>query len=49
MLDLKPQHEFLVGIDVTIPQGLAAWMKRENKLGDPALKKVEGANHDAAM
>jgi phosphoglycolate phosphatase-like HAD superfamily hydrolase len=27
-------------VKVAIPQGLVAWMKRENKLGNPALKKA---------
>lgn len=28
------------GIEVQIPQGLVAWLKRETKLGNPALKKA---------
>jgi phosphoglycolate phosphatase-like HAD superfamily hydrolase len=34
------------GVKVAIPQGLAAWMKRENKLGNPALKKAVEATGD---
>jgi len=34
------------GIKVAIPQGLVAWMKRENKLGNPALKKAVEASGD---
>jgi phosphoglycolate phosphatase-like HAD superfamily hydrolase len=34
------------GVKVTIPQGLAAWMKRENRLGNPALKKAVEATGD---
>ncbi len=37
------------GIKVSIPQGLVAWMKRENKLGNPALKKAVEANGDADL
>ncbi len=28
------------GVEISIPQGLVAWMQRENKLGNPALKKA---------
>jgi len=28
------------GVEVRIPQGVVAWMKRETKLGNPALKKA---------
>jgi len=34
------------GVKVSIPQGLVAWMKRENRLGNPALKKAVEANGD---
>ena len=34
------------GVKVAIPQGLVAWMKRENKLGNPALKKAVEATGD---
>jgi phosphoglycolate phosphatase-like HAD superfamily hydrolase len=37
------------GIRVTIPQGLVAWMKRENKLGNPALKKAVEESGDADL
>jgi phosphoglycolate phosphatase-like HAD superfamily hydrolase len=37
------------GIKVAIPQGLVAWMKRENKLGNPALKKAVEATGDADL
>jgi phosphoglycolate phosphatase-like HAD superfamily hydrolase len=34
------------GVNVAIPQGLVAWMKRENKLGNSALKKAVDATGD---
>ena len=37
------------GIKVTIPLGLVAWMKRETKLGNPALKKAVEATGDADL
>jgi phosphoglycolate phosphatase-like HAD superfamily hydrolase len=36
-------------VKVAIPQGLVAWMKRENKLGNPALKKAVEAGGDADL
>jgi phosphoglycolate phosphatase-like HAD superfamily hydrolase len=37
------------GIRITVPQGLVAWMKRENKLGNPALKKAVEETGDADL
>jgi len=37
------------GIAVRIPQGLVAWMKRETKLGNPALKKAVEETADADL
>jgi phosphoglycolate phosphatase-like HAD superfamily hydrolase len=33
-------------VKVAMPEGLVAWMKRENKLGNPALKKAVEATGD---
>lgn len=33
-------------IPIRIPQGLVAWIKRESKLGNPALKEVVAATED---
>ena len=37
------------GIKVTIPLGLVAWLNRETKLGNPALKKAVEATGDADL
>jgi phosphoglycolate phosphatase-like HAD superfamily hydrolase len=37
------------GVKIAIPQGVVAWMKRENKLGNPALKKAVEASGDADL
>lgn len=37
------------GVKICIPQGLVAWIKRESKLGNPALKKAVEATGDADL
>ena len=37
------------GVEVAVPESLRAWIGRETKLGNPALKKAVEANGDAGL
>ena len=37
------------GVEITIPQSLRDWIKKETKLGNPALEKVVAADGDADL